>query len=192
MFDDDEEDLMSEERLQGLYGKAEDGDAAQTLAIIDKKSRTTQIFVIRSLGDASVLYEEDPRVVREALAAFAALESGAANDGLPLLLRFIKLTKSDANKGWAAITLASVGYKKPETIIPALTELLSAGDPETVAGAITALGRLGKHATPLIPLLEKLLEDKRTFELRAISWKPGAETIKARAAMALSAIRRAE
>lgn len=166
--------------------------AGQTLAIINKKDRTSQILVIRALGDANVLYHNDPKVVRTALSAFAALGTGAANDALPSLLRFMSLGESEANKGCGALALASVGRSKPNDVIPALTKALSSAETQTVAGAITALGRMGKDATPQIPTLKAFLKDERTFDLNALSWKQGVGRLQAQAAQAIALIESAD
>ncbi len=166
--------------------------AAQTLAIIDKDSRTTQIFVVRTLSSAAILHHESPYVVRDAMIALCALDSRAGSDGVPLLLKHLSDNSNTVQKGYAAMALATLGMRQPENVLPVLAELLGDSDPDIVAGAIRGAEILGTAASPLLPRLTKLLTDQRQYNKRSVSWSDGKATLASLAAKALTTIRTAQ
>ena len=165
--------------------------AAQTLAVIDKDSRTTQIFVVRTLSSAAILHHKSPEVVRDAMIALCTLDSRAGSDGVPLLLKYLSDRATTVHKGYAAIALANLGQRQPGKVLPVLAELLGNSDPDAVAGAIRGAEILGKAATPLIPRIEKLRSDQRRFNWRSVAWKDGQEAIGVLAGGAIKTIRAA-
>lgn len=166
--------------------------AAQTLAVVDKDNRTTQIFVVRTLASASILQHESPEVVRDAMIALCALDSRAGSDGVPVLLKHLSDKSNTVHKGYAAMALATLGKRQPETVLPVLTELLGDSDPDAVAGAVRGAEILGKDATPLLPRIEKLRSDPRQYNKRSISWAQGRESIASLADRTAPAIRAAK
>lgn len=165
--------------------------AAQTLAVIDKDNRSSQIFVIRTLASPTILHHKSPEVVRDAMIALCALDSRAGSDGVPVLLKYLSDRATTVHKGYAAIALANLGQRQPGKVLPVLAELLGNSDPDAVAGAIRGAEILGKAATPLIPRIEKLRSDQRRFNWRSVAWKDGQEAIGVLAGGAIKTIRAA-
>ncbi len=164
--------------------------AAQTLAVIDKDSRSTQIFVVRTVSNAEILNHADPRVVRDAIMALTALDSRAATDGVPVLLKFLSAPSRTRNKAYAAIALATLGAKTLEQVLPVLEELLNDANSDTVAGAVRAAEMLGPAAGPLLPRLKELGKDKRSYNRHEISWANGTESLAALARRAAANVNR--